>query len=257
MEKKFKSLSLKKSSRINNNLSLKAKSLSSNREEKSITYDFTNHDRKMKDLKSKMNEILTDDLSNIIINKAYSEKKSIGNYIKRLNESYVIIDDIPLDKIIKKFDLNFFNFNDKKEYKDKEKKNLIKYNEEIILSISSSVSGETDIENMYCYKKIKLENKNSDNKYELVMACIPLYRNNINDNNNEEYIRNFVDDDTITSLELQHPNLNVRQIFINNHLKDEYNNEIIKKLKYKDLINIFNDDVNTAEKVINELKNIS
>jgi hypothetical protein len=126
---------------------------------------------------------------------------------------------------------------------------------------------------MYCYKKIKLDNSRDD-KYEIILAYIPL-NNNENDNNNEEYIRHkYTEIEKNNNIEnIVRPNIqsirqqlqnqaitieNLKNIIFNkdDYIKDEYNPEIIKKLKYKDLINIFNPELEDYSKVIKKLNNI-
>ena len=94
---------------------------------------------------------------------------------------------------------------------------------------------------------------NSD-KYEIVLVNIRL--NSQNDNKREEYVRTYFTDEQINAHAFSQ-NIEAEDFFINNHIRDEYNNEIVKKLKYKDLINIFNpeiDDYNKVIKIINNLR---
>lgn len=148
-----------------------------------------------------------------------------------------------------------------------------------MVDISSSLNDDTPFTHMYCYKTIKLNN-NSDDKYEIILSYIPLNDNNINDNNDEEYRRKTYNSDQekinvilkifiyqnrqsiIHQLYGSVPNLeNLTNILFNTDntdhtIKDEYNPEIIKKLKYKDLINIFNPYIEDYDKVIKKLNNI-
>lgn len=225
---------------------------------------------------------LPDDLSNMIKLKAYLQKKVEEKII--LDNSYknVILEKtkstLSLKEIIDIFELNHFNYNEKDEYKDDNKAIQVKCNEEVLVDISSSIAGDTDFTHMFCYKTIKLD-KDRNDKYEIILAYIPL-NDNINDNNDEEYIRKTYNTEQeknnvipkiviyqnrqsiIQQLQGSAINLeNLTNILFNTNntdhtIKDEYNPEIIKKLKYKDLINIFNPDIEYYDKVIKKLNNI-
>ena len=93
-------------------------------------------------------------------------------------------------------------------------------NETIQLEIMNEE--EEEITHRYSYKKLRI-GSNSD-KYEIILVRI----DSINDNNSDEYVSDIVYED---------------------------NEEIIKKLKYKDLINIFNPNTNDYRKVIKLLNN--
>jgi len=220
---------------------------------------FTKHANKMIDIKSLLSK-LPDDLRSRITKKAILEKTvQQKDMYNKDNDNVILNKNISLKDIIETFELDYFNYNDKNHYKDAEKKIIIKDNETVLADIASIIAEEPDslpVTHIYCYKKIKLY---SSDKYEIIFAHIPL--NDINANNKEEYIRKTFSEDEINSIDFNQPQLHIRErtIKINNEycIKDEHYNEIIKKLKYKDLINIFNPEIEDYSKVVNKLKELS
>jgi len=221
---------------------------------------FNPHANKMIDLKLLLSKI-PDDLRRRITKKALLEKTIEKNTIYENDEKDVIIDkNISLKNIIETFELDYFNYNDKNQYKDADKRIIIKDNETILADISSTMAEELDspLTHMYCYKKIKLYDCD---KYEIVFSHIPL--NNKNANNNDEYIRTTFTEAEINSIDANQHQLHIRERIkkLPNtneyYIKDEYNNEIIKKLKYKDLINIFNPEIEDYSKVVEKLQELS
>lgn len=219
---------------------------------------FTKHANKMIDIKSLLSK-LPDDLRSRITKKALLEKTVQQKDMYINDEEYVIIDkNISLKDIINTFDLDYFNYTDKNEYKDADKRMIVKDNETILADIDSIIAEEPDslpITHMYSYKKIKLYDRDN---YEIIFTHIPI--NDIN-TTKEEYIRKTFTEDEINNVDFNQPLLHIRErtIKINNEycIKDEHNNEIIKKLKYKDLINIFNPEIEDYNKVVNKLKGLS
>jgi len=215
---------------------------------------FTKHVTKMIEMKSLLSK-LPDDLHRQITNTAYLQKTIEEKDMPYKNQKNVILDkklsNLSLKDIISKFQLNYFNFNYNDEYKDDKKLYKIIDNETIMIDISSVVAGERDssLTHRYCYKKIKI---NNEGKYEIILACIKL--DSHNDNDGEEYVRTRFTTADINAYLFENPN--AEDLFINNHVRDELNNEIIKKLKYKDLINIFNSEIDDYNKVIRVLNNL-
>lgn len=223
---------------------------------------FNSHANKMIDLKLLMNS-LPDDIRNRITRKAILEETVQQKDMYKNDDKYVIIgENLSLKKIIKTFELDYFNYNDKEEYKDAGKRYIVKDNETILADIYSRISEEPDsrLTHMYCYKTIKIDN--SDN-YEIILANIPLFKEDINDNNNEEYIRTYYTEDDLNSIDFHQPQFNIRRRIRKCHnkneyyIKDEHQKQIIKKLKYKHLINIFNPEIEDYSKVVNKLKSLS
>jgi len=217
---------------------------------------FTKHATKMIQMKSLLSK-LPDDLHTKITRTAYLQKKIEEKDMPRKNQKNVILDktksNLSLKDIISIFQLNYFNFNNNDEYKDDNKLYKIIDNETILADISSVVAEERDspLTHRYCYKKIKIDN---DDKYEIILARIKL--DSQNDNDSEEYVRTRFTTDDINAYLFENPNANLEDIFVNNHVRDELNQEIIKKLKYKDLINIFNPEIDDYNKVIRVLNNL-
>lgn len=218
---------------------------------------FSKRANKMIDIKSLLH-LLPDDLHSRITKKALLEKTVQNKDMYNYDEKNVIIDEnISLTDIIKTFELDYFNYNDKKQYSDASNKLLIKDNESILIDITSMLYDDSPLTHMYCYKKIKLYHSD---KYEIIFAQIPV--NNTNYNNNDEYIRKTYTEEDLNSIDFHQPQLHIREItekLKNNRycIKDEHSKEIIKKLKYKDLINIFNPEIEDYSKVVSKIKALS
>ena len=215
---------------------------------------FTKHVNKMLDLKSFLSK-LPDDLGTKITRTAYLQKTVEEKDMPIKDQKIVVLDKtksyLSLEDIIKIFELNYFNYNNNDQYKDDDETIKILDNETIQVDISSSIAEDTPLTHRYCYKKLKIDNSD---KYEIVLVHIRL--NSQNDNKREEYVRTSFTDEQINAHAFSQ-NIEAEDFFINNHIRDEYNNEIVKKLKYKDLINIFNpkiDDYNKVIKIINNLR---
>jgi len=215
---------------------------------------FTKHVNKMLDFKSFLSK-LPDDLSTKITRTAYLQKTVEEKDMPVKDQKKVVLDktksDLSLEDIIKIFELNYFNYNNNDQYKDDDETIKILDNETIQVDILSSIAEDTPLTHRYCYKKLKIDNSD---KYEIVLVHIRL--NSQNDNKREEYVRTSFTDEQINAHSFSQ-NIEAEDFFINNHIRDEYNNEIVKKLKYKDLINIFNpkiDDYNKVIKIMNNLR---
>ena len=214
---------------------------------------FSKHVSKMLDMKSLLSK-LPDDLGTRITRSAYLQKtvEEKDTVLKAKNN--VILDktksDLSLKEIIKIFQLNYFNHNSNDQYKDDDKTIKILDNETIQVDISSSIAEDTPLTHRYCYKKIRIGHSD---KYEIVFTHIRL--NSQNDNNRDEYVRTYFTDEQIIAHAFAQ-NIDAGHLFINNHIRDEYNNEIVKTLKYKDLINIFNPDIDDYRKVIKIINNL-
>jgi hypothetical protein len=215
---------------------------------------FTKHVNKMLDLKSFLSK-LPDDLGTKITRTAYLQKTVEEKGMSVKDQKIVVFDktksDLSLEDIIQIFELNYFNYNNNDQYKDDDETIKILDNETIQVDILSSIAEDTPLTHRYCYKKLKIDNSD---KYEIVLVHIRL--NSQNDNKREEYVRTSFTDEQINAHSFSQ-NIEAEDFFINNQIRDEYNNEIVKKLKYKDLINIFNpkiDDYNKVIKIINNLR---
>jgi|DEB0MinimDraft_4_1074332.scaffolds.fasta_scaffold02536_4 hypothetical protein len=214
---------------------------------------FTKHVNKMLDLKSFLSK-LPDDLGNKITRTAYLQKTVEEKDMPVKDQKIVVLDktksDLSLKDIIKIFELNYFNYNNNDQYKDDDETIKILDNETIQVDILSSIAEDTPLTHRYCHKKLKIDNSD---KYEIVLVHIRL--NSQNDNNREEYVRTSFTDEQINELAFSQ-NIEAQDFYINNHIRDEYNNEIVKKLKYKDLINIFNSKIDNYSKVIKIINNL-
>jgi hypothetical protein len=217
---------------------------------------FTEHANKMIDLKALLNN-LPDDLQSRITRKAILEKTVQQKDMYKRDDDYVILDrNISIKKIIEAFELDYFNYTDKDEYKYiNNKRVIIKDNETILADIYSTIGEEPDslpVTHMYCYKTLKIINSD---KYEIILTHIPI--NDINATK-EEYIRKTFLEEDINTIDFEQPQLHIRERTLkhNNiyYIKDEHYKEIIKKLKYKDLINIFNPKIEDYSKVVKTLK---
>ena len=125
----------------------------------------------------------------------------------------------------------------------------IRDNETIQVDIFSSIAEETPLTHRYCYKLLQIDDSD---KYELILAYVKL--NSTNDNDSDEYVRTYFSDQQIERYAFTQ-GVDAEDFFINNYIRDENNKEIIKKLKYKDLINIFNPEIEDYGKVIRKLNN--
>jgi hypothetical protein len=220
---------------------------------------FNSHANKMIDLKALLNN-LPDDLRSRITRKAVLEKTVQQKDMYKKDDEYVVIgEDISLKDIIKAFELDYFNYNDKDEYKDANKKIKVIDNETILADIYSTIGEEPDspLTHMYRYKTINID---GTDKYNIILTHIPLFKGNLNDRDMEEFERKNITEEILNSN--QGVQLNLRDKVVKYHnnnyyyIKDEYNKDIIKKLKYKDLINIFNPETEDYSKVVKKLKDL-
>jgi len=218
---------------------------------------YTEHVKKMTGIKSLLST-LDPALSDRITRTAYLQKVVEEKDMPLKDQKYVILDkttsNLSLNDIISIFQLDYFKFNDKDEYKDDDQNIKIIDNETILLDLYYAMEEDTEeLTHRYCYKKLKIDDSD---KYELILAHIPLNsKTNDYKKTNDEYFRK-----TFTERQMERYAFDndgdVDDFFTNNHLKDENNDEIIKKLKYKDLINIFNPEIDDYNKVVKKLNNL-
>lgn len=150
----------------------------------------------------------------------YNEDKAYENFIRKAydDDGILIRRDVKLNDIIVAFNL---------KNKDFYKKYIRECNSKNNQSIINDKINKKQIYNKYTLKYYIGNYDYGSDKYNK-LYIEELNENNINDNNNDEYIRQFIPDDTIERLIMQNPN--VRNMIVNNHIKDEYNTEIIKKI---------------------------
>lgn len=226
-------------------LTQKSSKMSSKRS--SVPIKFTDHDNKMTRLEMFLSK-LPDDLGSKIARKSYLEKTILKKDMNKKDYDNVVLDkeysNLTMKKIIKIFELDYFNFK--------------LDNESIIIDITSTFEDEEAFTHIYSYKKIKLDQDKTD-KFEIVLVKLPIRIHNTN----QEYIRSIYTEAEVTQIAFMNPDFQMMERMIKSsitnryHLKDEYNTQIIKKLKYKDLINIFNSDIENYDKVVKRLNNLS
>ena len=213
---------------------------------------FTEHVKKIMGIKSLLSK-LPDDLQRKITRTSYLQKNVEEKDMPLKHKKIVILDktksDLSLKDIIKIFQLNYFNYNNNDEYKDDDETIKITDNEAIQVDITSSIDEDTPLTHRYSYKLLQIDNSN---KYEIIFTHVKLKSRN--DNNSDEYVRTYFTDEQIERYAFSQ-GVDAEDFFHNNYIRDENNKEIIKKLKYKDLINIFNPEIEDYGKVIRKLNN--